>query len=106
MVHTSFERAPGRRRVVDERREEVEREDQRGAVVEAVDRGVVGRRKPDKQVLGLRRDEPGEQLLEAGGRVLGRAAARGDELGELHGHVANGMERAPICGENPSGVSP
>ena len=79
---------PEVRRVVDERREEVEREDERGLVVEPVDRGVVGRREPDQQVLGLGGHEPGEELLQARGRVLGRAAAGGDELGELDGHAS------------------
>ena len=73
-------------RVVDERWEEVEREDERGAVVEPIDGSVVGRGEPDEQILRLRGDEPREQLLEAGGGVLGRAAAGGDELGQLHGH--------------------
>ena len=56
-------------------------------VVEPIDGGVVGRGEPDEQILRLRGDEPREQLLEAGGGVLGRAAAGGDELGQLHGHA-------------------
>jgi hypothetical protein len=47
-------------RVVHDRREEVEREDQGTLVVEAVDGGVVGRREPDEQVLGLGGHEAGE----------------------------------------------
>ena len=74
-------------RVVDERREEVEREDERGLVVEPVDGGVVSRGKADQQVLGLGGDEPGEELLQPRSRVLGRAAAARDELGQLDCHV-------------------
>ena len=56
---------PKSARVVDERREEVEREDERGLVVEPVDGGVVGRREPDQQILRLGGHEPGEELLQA-----------------------------------------
>ena len=62
-------------RVVDERREEVEREDERALVVEPVDGGVVGRIEADEEVLRLRRDEALQQLLEPRRRVLRRAAA-------------------------------
>jgi hypothetical protein len=105
-------------RVIDKRWEKVEREDERRAVVEPVDGSVVGRGEPDEQILRLCGDEPGEQLLEAGGGVLGRAAARGHELGELHGHAwmvgtvpkrelslqRRGASRSP--GPDPFGVRP
>ncbi len=71
-------------RVVHHGREEVDGEDERALVVELVDRGVVGRAEPDEQVLGLRRDEAREQLVEPARGVLGRAAAGRDELRELH----------------------
>ena len=73
------------RRIVDERREEVEREDERALVVELVDGGVVRGREPDEQVLGLGRDEAAQQLLEPRGRVLRRAAAARREGGEALG---------------------
>ena len=63
------------RRVVDERREEVDREDERALVVEAIDGGVVRRVEADEEVFGLRRDEALEQLLEPRRGVLRRAAA-------------------------------
>ena len=63
-------------RVVDDRREEVDREDERALVVEPVDRGVVGRIEPHEQIRGLDRHEAGEQLLEPRRRVL-RGAAPG-----------------------------
>ena len=69
-------------RVVDDGREEVEREDERALVVEPVDRGVVGRREPDEQVLGLDGHEPLQQLLEPRGGVLGCAAAAGRKVGK------------------------
>ena len=50
--------------VVDDRREEVDREDERPLVVELVDRRVVGRVEPDEQVLGLGGHEAAQQLLE------------------------------------------
>ena len=58
--------APKRGRVVHERGEEVDGEDERLLVVEPVDGGVVGRGEADEEVLGGRRDEAGEQLLAAG----------------------------------------
>ena len=64
-----------RRGVVDERREEVEGEDERAVVVELVDGRVVGGREPDEQVLGLDGHEALEQLLEPRRRVLRGAAA-------------------------------
>ena len=67
-------------------------------VVEPVDGGVVRRREPDEQILRLDGHEAGQQLLEPGGRVLGRAAAGGDELGQLHGH-------AWMVGTAPTGLS-
>ena len=71
-------------RVVDDRREEVDREDERTLVVELVDRGVVGRVEPDEQVLGLGGHEAAQQLLEARRRVLRRAPARRRQVGQLH----------------------
>ena len=69
-------------RVVDERREEVEREDQRALVVQAVDRRVVRRREPDQQILRLDRHEPLQELLEPRGGVLGGAASGRGEVGQ------------------------
>ena len=71
--------------IVDDRREEIECEDERPLVVEAVDGGIVRRGEPDEQVLGLGRDEAGEQLLQASCRVLGGASATRGEIGELDG---------------------
>ena len=71
-------------RVVDDGREEVDREHERSLVVEAVDRGVVGRIEPDEQVLRVGGNEPGEQLLQSTGRVLRRAAAGDGQAGQLH----------------------
>ena len=86
------------RRVVDDRREEVEREDHRALVVELVDGRVVGRSQPDEEVLGLDRHEAGEQLLEPGGRVLrGAPSARG-EVGELDVSGVEIQDRAPRNG--------
>jgi hypothetical protein len=79
--------------VVDDGREEVEREDQCPLVVEPVDGRVVGRREADQQVLGLRRDEALEQLLEARRRILGGAAAAGGEVGELDGGGVHAVGR-------------
>ena len=61
--------------VVDDRREEVEREDERALVVQAVDGRIVRRREPDEEVLRLDGHEAREQLLEARSRVLGGAAS-------------------------------
>ena len=72
------DRAEGAR-IVDERREEVDREDDRALVVQPVHRGVVGGIEPDEQILRLGGHEPGEQRLEPSGRVLGGAAARAGE---------------------------
>ena len=71
--------------IVDDGREEVEREDERSLVVETVDGRVVGRREPDQQVLGLDGRKAREQLLEARRRILGCAAPAGGEVGELDG---------------------
>ncbi len=71
--------APEQRRVVDERREEVEREHERTLVVELVDRGVVGGVEADEQILRLGGDEALEQLLEPRRRVFrGATAADGE----------------------------
>ena len=85
-------------RVVDDRREEVDREDERALVVEPVDRCVVGRVEPDEQVLGLGGHEAAQQLLEPRGRVLRRAAACGRQIGELHTESvkSSGGPRPPL----------
>ncbi len=67
-------------RVVHDRREEIEREDQGALVVEPVDGGVVRRREPHEQVLSLCRHETREQLLQAGRGILGGAAPAGSEV--------------------------
>ncbi len=72
--------------IVDERREEVEREDERPLVVEPVHGGVVCRREPHEEVLRVRRDEAAEELLEPGGGVLRRAAAALRELRQSRRH--------------------
>ena len=72
-------------RVVDERREEVDREDDRAVVVQPVDRRVVGGIEPDEKILRLRGNEPREQRLESSCRVLGGATARAGEGGERDG---------------------
>ena len=71
-------------RVVDDRREEVEGEDQRTLVVEPVDGCVVRRGETDKEVLLLHGKEAPQQLLEASGRILRGAASAGCEVGQLH----------------------
>ena len=70
------------RRVVDERREEVDREDERALVVEPVDGRVVRRIEADEEVLRLRGDEALQQLLEPRRGVLRRAAAADGEARE------------------------
>ena len=47
--------------VIDQGREEVDREDDRALVVEAVDGRVVSRVEADEEILRLRRDETGQQ---------------------------------------------
>ena len=84
--------------IVDDGREEVDREDERALVVELVDGRVVRRAEPDEEVLRLRRDEAREQLLETPRRVLRCAAARRDELRELH--LAGGHARTVRVREN------
>ena len=90
-------------RVVDDRWEEVDGEDDRALVVEPVDGGVVGRVEPDQEVLSLAAREAREQGLEACGRVLGCAAARSREARQRrrlgHGPSVRGGER--ITGSNP-----
>src|SRR5207247_903659 len=73
--------------VVDDRREEVDREDERALVVEPVDRRVVRGIEADEQVLRLGRDEAAQQLLQARGGVLRRATAGGGEIRQLHARV-------------------
>ena len=68
--------------IVDERREEVEREDDRPLVVELVDGRIIGRREPDQEVLRFDGDEAPQQLFEAGCGVLRGAAAAGRQSGE------------------------
>ena len=65
------------RGVVDERREEVEREDDRAVVVELVDDCVVRRCEADEKVLGLHRHEALQQLFQPRRGVLRGAAAAG-----------------------------
>ena len=91
--------------IVDERREEVQREDERTLVVELVDGGVVCRRQTDEQVLGLGRDESLEQLLETSGRVLRGAATADRQTRErrrrthLHHCTETAAEAADSWGE-------
>src|SRR5204862_2476835 len=87
--------------IVDERREEVECEDERRLVVEPVDGGVVGGREPYEQVLRLGRHEAGQQLLEPRRRVFRCAAAGRDELCQLDGHDVN-RRGCPRTGTVPS----
>ena len=75
-------------RIVDEWREEVDREHDRTLVVEPVHRGVVGGIEPDEQVLRIGRNEPREQRLESCRRVLRGAPSGARERREpdrLHG---------------------
>ncbi len=72
-------------RVVDERGEEVDGEDDRALVVQPVDRRVVGGIEPDEQILRLRGNKPREQCLESSCRVLGGATARAGERRERDG---------------------
>ena len=71
-------------RVVDDGREEVEREDQRALVVEPVDGGVVRGRESDEQVLGRNRNEALEQFLQPCRGVLRGAAAAARQVRELY----------------------
>ena len=63
-------------RIVNDRREEVEREDERPLVVQPIHGGVVGGRQADEEVLRLHGNEAGEQLLETGCRYLRNTIAR------------------------------
>src|SRR5581483_5117034 len=74
--------AAERGRVVDERREEVDGEDERALVVELVDGRVVGGIEADEQVLRLGGHESAQELLEPGGGVLRGASAAHREAGE------------------------
>ena len=68
--------------VVDDRREEVDREDERALVVELVDRRVVGGREPDEEIrIGLDR-QGADEVLQQRRRVLRRAASTRYELRE------------------------
>ena len=87
IAKTSFKRVRRRDgaivgRVVHDRREEVEGEDERALVVQPVDRRVVCGREPDEQVLGLDRDKPLQELLQPRGRVLGGTTAARGEVGK------------------------
>ena len=63
-------------RIVDQRREEVDGEDDCALVVQAIDGRVVGRVEADEEILGVGGNQAGEDVLEAGRRVLGRATPR------------------------------
>ena len=68
--------------IVDDRREEVDREDERALVVELVDRRVVGGREPDEEIR-VRFDRQGaDEVLQQRRRVLRRAPAARHELRE------------------------
>ena len=83
-------------RIVDDRREEVDREHERAFVVEPVDGRVVRGVEAHEQVLRLGGDEAAQQLLEPRRGVLRGAAARRREVGQLRGcdvHEVNVNER-------------
>jgi len=84
-------------RVVDERREVVDREDERALVVELVDRGVIRRRESDQEILRLDRHEAGEQFLLPG---------RLDEMEGLAAiHLLDGEDIAdPVDGDGAAGL--
>ena len=65
--------APKSRGVVDERREEVDREDERPLVVEPVDGGVVRGARPDEQVLASAGTSPASS---SSSRAAGYLAAQ------------------------------
>src|SRR5437762_7058171 len=68
--------------IVDDRREEVDGEDERALVVELVDRRVIGGREPDEEIrIGLDRQGADEGLQQRR-RVLRRAASTRYELRE------------------------
>ena len=103
--------------VVHDRREEVDREDERALVVEAIDGGVVRRIEPHEQVGCVDRDEAGEQLLEPRRRVLRGTPTRPRERGERRGacHVthstfveeSSGRRRTMVAeSHTPSPLSP
>src|SRR5262249_53907942 len=64
-----------RARVVDERGEEVDGEDERALVVEPVHSRVVGGIEADQKIFRISRNEAGKKSLESPGRVLRRTAA-------------------------------
>ena len=103
---------PERSRIVDERREEIERADDREVVAHPVDGGVVGRIEARDQVArwvgGGLGTEPGERIGQQVGAELGRAAATVGQLGQAqrrrldYGHGADdtgGWPRATIARE-------
>ena len=73
--------------IVDDRREEVDREHERALVVEPVHRCVVRRVEADEQALRLRGHEAAQQLLESRGGVLRGATAGRREVRQLDGGV-------------------
>jgi hypothetical protein len=75
--------------IVDDRRKEVDREDERPVLVEQVDGGVVRRREADEQTLRLHRHESAQELLEAGGRILRRAPTAAGQIGQANVHVSH-----------------
>ena len=93
-----------RSRIVDERREEVDREHDRPLVVQAVHRRIVGRIETDEQILGVGRDEPCEKRLETRGRVLRRAPSGARERREPDGLHADTVRKeiAPDDPKNPA----
>ena len=83
--------------VVDNRWKEVQREDERTLVVEAIHRGVVRRCEADEQVLRLGGHETREQLLEARRRILRGAASARCEVCEFDASCF-GVQRKPSRG--------
>ena len=80
--------APKSPRIVHDGREEVDGEDDRPLVVEAIDGCVVCRVEADEEICRVHRNEPCEQLLEPGRRVLRSAPAGLRERGQrrVRGH--------------------
>ena len=103
-----------RPRVVDERREEVERADDREVVAHPVDRRVVGRGEAGQQGVGRTgrglRAESGQRLGQQVRPELGRAAAAIGQIGQAeragieHGH--DGMIGLPSRGSGRVPVGP
>jgi hypothetical protein len=68
--------------VVDDRREEIQGEDDRAVVVEAIDRRVVRRGEADEEILGVHGHEPFQELLQPRGRILRGATAARCQVGQ------------------------